>query len=608
LKGASLKSLMLLTLQLLDELGWLVCASTSEDRKTIIRRVEHEGLSFLTITLADFAKDFQKSLDRGRVENDTFTSFKRGKGGCLPAFLQGFTSRVFNPCDGFLLDRPLTEAIRAVRQLCLLHGKLEIDCTPEREAKSFSDYLASEDHVKRFDLLRSEAMMVRFEEMFSLLFRDVVQPLENYLYAADPVPFVPKHGPGSTAERFLGNEKYAQKTWPRRLEEVFPQRDYIISSERYSQLLDDVRDLDPGDEVPVRVISVPKTLKSRRIIAIEPVAMQYMQQALMAQLVKRLESDPLVRCLIGFTDQVPNREMAALGSIDGSLATLDLSMASDLVSNQLVRRAFRRFPHFGEALDATRSRRADVPGHGVLRLAKFASMGSALCFPIEAMVFLTVTLLGIEDGTNTRLDRESISKLHGQVRVYGDDIITPVDSVRPVIGLLESYGFLVGLGKSFWEGQFRESCGGDYYAGEDVTAIRCRRPFPSSRADAAEVLSLVSFRNQCYSHGYWKTARWLDVKLEKLLGFFPAIHPTSAVVGRHTFLPYKGERIDGDLHVPLVRGYVQSSQPPVSELDGDAALLKFFLKQGEKPYEEGHLRRSGRPDAVFLKLRWSPPF
>jgi hypothetical protein len=607
LNGVDMKSLTLLTLQLLKEFGWLDCTSTSKDSETILRRVEHEGLSFLTITLPDFAADLQKGLELGKVEIDTFTSFKKGKGGWLPAFLQGFTSRVFNPCDGVLLDTPSTDCIRAIRQICLLHGKVNLDCTPKRERNSIREYLASEDHVKLADQVRTEFQYTRFEKMFSLLFRDVIQPLDNIVYSAEPV-FIPKHGPGSTAERTHGNAKFVQKTWPRRLENVFPARDYIISSERHYRVLDDVRDLDPGDEIPVRVISVPKTLKTRRIIAIEPVAMQYMQQAIMSQLVPRLERDSLVSPMIGFTDQGPNRDLAMKGSIDGSLATLDLSSASDLVSNQLVRHAFARWPHFGGAVDATRSRKADVPGHGVIRLAKFASMGSALCFPIEAMVFLTIVMIGIEESTGTPLDRRSISNLHGQVRVYGDDIIIPVDSVYHVIDQLEAYGFRVGLGKSFWNGRFRESCGGDYYAGEDVTAIRCRQPFPSSRGDVAEVLSLVSLRNQCFEHGLWSTAKWLDGVIRKVLTFFPDIHPTSAVVGRHTYLPVQGERVDPDLHHPVVRGYVQRSQSPVCEIGDDAALLKFFLKQGDKPYEEGHLRRSGRPDAVHLKLRWARPY
>jgi hypothetical protein len=369
-----------------------------------------------------------------------------------------------------------------------------------------------------------------------------------------------------------------------------------------------VHDLDPGAEIPVRVISVPKTLKTRRIIAIEPVAMQYMQQALMEPLVARLEVNPLVAPLIGFTDQSPNRDMAREGSLSGELATLDLSSASDLVSNQLVRDAFAPWPWFSKALDATRSRRADVPGHGVIRLSKYASMGSALCFPIEAMVFLAAVFVGIEKDLNAQLSVASIKRYHGRVRVYGDDIIVPVGNVRSVIDSLEKLGFLVGLDKSFWNGRFRESCGGDYYAGEDVTAIRCRRPFPTSRKDAEGMVSLVSLRNQCYEHGFWKTAKWLDDRIAVVLPHYPTVSLTSSVVGRHTFLPVQGERMCSYLHRPLVRGYVVSGRSPICEIDGTAALLKFFLKRGDEPYEEGHLRRSGRPDAVYLKLRWSPPF
>lgn len=601
-----MKSLMLLTLQFLKEFGELVCTSTARDSKTITSRVEHEGLSFLTITLPKFATDFQKSLERGKVESDVFTGFTNQKGTCLPAFLQGFTTLVFDSSSGVLLDNPSIEAIRFVRQLTMLHGKVLLPCSPERERNSFLDYLATEDHVKEFDARRSPSDYEEFRHAFSLLFRDVVQGLDNFIYANEPL--LPRHGPGATAERILGNKKLTQLTWPSRLERVFPQRDYIIPSERYSSELEKVRDLDPGDEIPVRVISVPKTLKTRRIIAIEPVAMQYMQQAIMAPLVESLENDPITGPLLGFTDQIPNRDLAREGSRNGTLATIDLSSASDLVSNQLVRAAFTSWPHLGGAIDATRSRRADVPGHGVIRLSKYASMGSALCFPIEAMVFLTVVMIGIAKSTNTPLTRAAIKRLHGKVRIYGDDIIVPVDSVRSVIDSLETFGFLVGLDKSFWNGRFRESCGGDYYAGEDVTTIRCRRPFPSSRKDVEGTVSLVSLRNQCYQHGYWDTAAWLDARIGKILPYFPDAHPTSSVLSRHTFLPVNGERVCPQLHKPLIKGYVVKSRPQRNSVDGPAALLKWFLKRGSKPFDKDHLERSGRPDAVYLKLRWASPF
>nr|QDH86778.1 MAG: RNA-dependent RNA polymerase [Leviviridae sp.] len=99
---------------------------------------------------------------------------------------------------------------------------------------------------------------------------------------------------------------------------------------------------------------------------------------------------------IGSDTQEPNQLLAQKGSRDGSLATLDLSEASDRVSLQLVEELLARNPLAKEAILACRSLRASVPGHETITLAKFASMGSALCFPIEAMVFITITFLAIE--------------------------------------------------------------------------------------------------------------------------------------------------------------------------------------------------------------------
>jgi hypothetical protein len=226
---------------------------------------------------------------------------------------------------------------------------------------------------------------------------------------------MPKHGPGATADRLSGNRKYGQVQWPLRLESLFPAIEFIIAGWDY-QRLSDVNFVEPGAELPVRVITVPKTLKTPRIIAIEPTAMQYVQQALLEMFLEEYVKDDILTSFLGFDDQVPNQQLARKGSIDGSLATLDLSEASDRVSNQLVRTMLARFPHFAEGVDACRSRKADVPGHGVIRLAKFASMGSALCFPMEAMVFLTVIFLGIQDELNEPLTRRTLLEFVGRVR------------------------------------------------------------------------------------------------------------------------------------------------------------------------------------------------
>jgi hypothetical protein len=364
--------------------------------------------------------------------------------------------------------------------------------------------------------------------------------------------------------------------------------------------------LEPGAERPVRVITVPKTLKTPRIIAIEPTAMQYMQQALLELIVRGVQSDSILYSLLGFDDQISNQVMAKKGSLDGSLATIDLSDASDRVSNQHVRALTSYFPWLTSAVDSTRSRKADVRGQ-VIRLAKFASMGSALCFPFEAFVFLTCCFMGIEDELNRRLSRSDLSDHIGKVRVYGDDIIVPTHTVSSVVRVLETFGFKINRHKSFWTGKFRESCGREYFAGHDVTIVKCRQMLPSQRTDSKELISTTALRNNLFIHGMWQSARYLDDLLEKFLTL-PAVSPTSPSLGRHSFLGYDTHKMDANLHSPLVKGYAVIPRIPKSPLGCLGALLKFFLKRGVDPHTEGHLLRSGRPTTVDIKRRWIRPF
>jgi hypothetical protein len=296
------------------------------------------------------------------------------------------------------------------------------------------------------------------------------------------------------------------------------------------------------------------------------------------------------------------------GSLYGELATLDLSEASDRVSNQLVREMVAHWPNVAAALDATRSRKAEVLGK-TYRLAKFASMGSALCFPVEAMVFVTIIFCGIEEALNRQLTKGDIQSFRRRVRVYGDDIVVPTEFAVQVAGKLEVFGLRVNTGKSFWTGKFRESCGREYYNGHDVSIVRVRSMLPSRPEDAHELISTVSLRNQLYFAGYWKVCAWLDELIENLI-LFPHVTPDSSVIGRHSLLvPYETQTMCPELHSPLVKGRVVSAVIPPSYLEDHGALLKWFLKRGDEPFaDQKHLERSGRPLVVRTKTRWARPY
>jgi len=597
-----------------------------------MRRIEHEGISFLTISLARFGKDFTKSLDEGRVADASFAGFQRR--GALPEFLRGLLQRVFDPKCGLLLDSPDIEAIRCVRQITLMWAKIlpdsspgleKVRCTPARESAAISAWIESEQDVRRADslLFSKEGWIEDFQRIGNLLWRDFFSSVDNRLYNE---LLSPKHGPGSTADKLRGNAKYELASWSARLESMFPHWEYPIPSER-PYLIDRIRDvqiLEPRDEPPVRVVMVPKTLDAPRIIAQEPAYMQYMQQAVLAVMVHEIPRFYQTREFVQFVSQEPNQRLAREGSITGNLATLDLSEASDRVSNQHVRLLVGRYRALREALDSTRSRKADVPGHGVKRLAKFASMGSALCFPMEAIVFTTVVFLGIERALNRRMTNKDIQSFVGRVRIYGDDIIVPVEYVQSVMSALEDFGFKVNRHKSFWNGKFRESCGKDYYDGRTVSIVRLRSLLPTNQRHVREVVSTVSLRNQLFGAGWYRTTAWLDEVLGRIIPF-PYVEPTSPLLGRHG----TPEEVltqdfyhDDDLQRPLVKGVRVVSQSPVSKLDDYGALMKWFLYTNtpfeesprnlpwweveRSPLAEDHLERAGRASSARIKTGRGP--
>jgi len=573
--------------------------STLRDLKTISDRFKHEGDSFLTITLPNFANDFQQALDQGKVDLSLFLGFRRV--GQLPSFLGGLLDLVFDRGSGQLLDDPSIAAIQAVRQVTMAFGKIELDCSYERVQTAYQEYIKCESDVRAGDRARSLDDIMDYRRVAHLLWRSLNSRLDRKIYNGE---LIPAHGPGATADGLRGNQKFTLNEWTERLEGVFP---FIEWGSPVYSLFEEVNEhvdfREPGRERPVKVIHVPKTLKTPRIIAEEPTCMMFMQQAILEEMKEEFRNDEFARNLICFDSQLPNQLLAQEGSSNGRLATLDLKEASDRVSNQLVRELFANFPHVGEAVQVVRSRKADVQGQ-VVRLAKYASMGSALTFPLESMVFMTLVFLGIEKELNRPLTQRTIKQFFGQVRVYGDDIIVPVEYVSSVIRTLEHFGALVNRRKSFWNGKFRESCGGDYFDGAPVGVARVRRVFPKSLRDGSEVESIVSLRNQLYELGYENTVDWLDARIRAILPVYPVVTPDSGLLGRWSWT--EDHSIDSwhdDEQRPLVWAYYSSPRIPKNSIDGYPALLKVFLKRGQTPFEDPkHLSHSGRPRVVDIKL------
>jgi len=610
-----MKSLMSLQKVVLEDLGTICGVDTTKDFDTILGRFEDEGDAFLGITLADFGKAFERALELGQWDVALCTSFRTQRG--LPVFLQGFLRLVFDEESGALLQDPNVSAIWAVRQITLMWAKMASECSDERNRKAIRSYLECENDVKnwtrsyRYDTARRSD----FRRMSVLLFGDLFDSLERDIRDGC---LIPRHGPGATANAVHGNSKWSLPVWSRRLEKVFPMVDYLLPSYRHWEMLADVDIIEPGSEPPVKVVLVPKTMKTPRIIAMEPSWVMYAQQGIQRRWYELVDDGKVLSSAFhNFEDQSVNNWLAREGSEDKSLATLDLSEASDRVSMTLVADLLHHHPYLKEAVFACRSTSASVQTpstsqspakDSTVRLWKFASMGSALCFPVESACFLAAVFVGIQQSQARPLTRRSLKAFQGRVQVYGDDIIVPSQTATPVQESLEAYGFKVNTSKSFRTGNFRESCGGDYYAGHDVSIVKLRSRLPMNRRDTHEIVSLTAFRNMAYLSLMWKTAQHCDGLLERVLRHFPAVADSSPAIGRTSFLGYDNEWEHPDLHSPRVKGWVARAPLPVNRLDGIHALRKIFHTRGVEPFSVDHLERSGRPQSVKLTLRGTQPF
>lgn len=635
-----MKSLVVLWSTLARDLASQCCTTAEHDINTVVSRVKDEGDSFLTITLPSFCKAFERGLREGKVDSSTFAGF-RGRAG-LPVFLRGFLSQIFDAKTGCLLGDANIDAVFAVRQLCLVFGKIKRSCSDRRNADALRSYRVTDDQLSRINVLIQHATapeacrrtIVRLQadgqsfpegqtgktflsdpssltRIWELLFGRLFDELDVLLEIQDYTRLVPKHGPGATVDKLIGNQKFYNRNWTTRLDRLLPFGDFVVPNWRHAE--ESIELIEPGQEPPVKVILVPKTLKTPRVIAIEPVHMQYAQQAVLSYLVQKIHEDDLLRGLMGFIKvddfdgQSVNRALAREGSKTGLLATLDLSEASDRVSNSLVQFLMRRHRNSSELLQAVRSRQANVDGE-VISLNKYASMGSAVTFPVEAMVFLTLIVFGIDRQLKRPVRRSDLSQMVGSVRVFGDDMIVPRHCASHVVESLEAFGFKVNVDKSFWTGEFRESCGGDYFRGEDVSVVRLREDLPRHMRDASSMVSFVSFRNQLYMRGLWETCQKIDPTILLLTrGHFPIVEESAGSLGRHSVsFAYASERECPNLHRPLVRAWKIHAPLPHNAVDGVSALMKWFL-EGSHESPEHHLR-SGRPQRVDTKLRWTTPY
>ena len=600
MKSGDLSALVTVARALLTE--WCAsyaCAITTIERdiSRICRCADSRGLEFFTLDLPSMDAYLLDLLEHGKLPASGFLMKRKSKDDARPRFLHGLWSRVAD-ARGCLLSDADPTSMFFMRQLFCLAKKLRIECAPSRVQTAVQEYHDIESAIipakhdwsddvvdfsdcdpfrvafatrsddlfgRRHDPVLDD-LLGRLDKVSGLLTSElgIFDPLNECL--DDVSSFGYKHGPGAVSDGRGLSFKYRFPTWDAKLAVQFP-FDWCGSASLEP-------DYTPSFiEPPSKLIAVPKTAKGPRLIASEPTSHQWCQQWVKTRLLERSR-----RSLIGLffddRDQTASQRLVTLASETRSLATLDLSSASDRVSCRHVESLFRANKSLLEVMHACRTRWvvdriSSPPQH--IRIRKFAAMGSALTFPVQSIFFLACALASA--GAHSR---ESVLSLKGKVRVFGDDIIVPSNAYDPLVSLLTHLGLKVNTAKSFVRGHFRESCGVDAWRGFDITPVKPKTLVVNGPESWQALLDTC---NNLFHKGLWYTADILR-STSDWLGKYPAVvSHDSGLPGFHSYTGTLAPRKWNSAYqrYDWVIYQIRNKAERVVQ-DGSASLLQYFAE------------------------------
>jgi len=550
--------------------------------KKVKKRCKEEGFGFLTKTLPRLGKAFDKAISGDTLLNATDLGFKPQVGSKLPKLFGEFFNKVLSK-DGAVLLNPCATSVRVIRELCYLFYKYELPFTDEQVQQSYDRFKRTEEDLSTVTIeLRNDSDKLdsdvnsphhrrRHENRVAPTKKEVIREarilLQRLFASFDPRDIYPRHGPGAVATKQRLGSKYVWTNVSRRITDKYPFDEYFCSS--IGHVCDSYNTFERigNEDLPARVILVPKDSRGPRLISCEPVDFQWVQQGLGKAIVELVEHDELTKFNVFFTDQRPNQIGALIGSSSGRYATLDLNEASDRVSVELVRLLFPS--HIYDYLEACRSLSTVLPTGEEIQLKKFAPMGSCLCFPILALTIWAILTAGAPD----MCARESI-------HVYGDDVIVPTAQAANAIEQLESFGLKVNREKSCINGLFRESCGMDAFNGIEVTPVRIRTVWSSSRSPSVYT-SWIAYANSFYDRQYYATYDLIVNELFRIYGAIPAKDmnlscPSLAEVSEEK--RPKVKRVHKGLQKLQWRVWDIKSPAVIQRLDGWSMLLRYFTE------------------------------
>jgi hypothetical protein len=425
----------------------------------------------------------------------------------IPAFMQAYFKLVFDK-HGLLLSGAPAEAIRHLRQVFYFAYKLEIPFSSRDEARVIDNFISVD---KDLNACYSPLAV----EIISLAKTITWKVFHDF----DHKDIRPRHGPGAVATGERLEQKWKFSRLYKSIHQVYPYYHYYVvgGARELTDRLEWYRSLVRLETGSAKVVLVPKDSRGPRLISCEPLEFQWIQQGLGRKMARHLEyGSPYTRFRVNFEHQEINRNLAKISSTNQRYATLDLKDASDRVSLELVRNIFANVPALSRALEACRTTETLLPNGIKLPLKKFAPMGSALCFPVEAYIFWAVIVSAVIIAKKLPLE-----KVGRRVYVYGDDIVVPTDWASLSIQALESVGLMVNKDKSCLTGYFRESCGMDAFKGIDVTPVRLKTQWSSQKRNGSILQSYASIANSFDNGPYRSVCDLIRYEIERHYGVLP---------------------------------------------------------------------------------------
>lgn len=416
----------------------------AKDRDYVLLRLKAEGNKFAFMTLPTLGKAIESSL----ITLKPFVlpdGFSRSHDTALPRFLNWLMISLFQD-DGTprwtmeslachrgenAMLNDVISRYRDIRQITMAFSKVE-DCFSERDfSQKLKAFIERVGNLKDPDftsgylraLVRESRMILRS------CFPSEAAMARRYgfwrEYLQEPYG---RHGPGAVAGREKGRQKWAFSYIPGINPRLYSWRPegfpFRSKAEPYA-----------------RMIAVPKDFRGPRIICIEPKEFQFAQQGLMELLYKTMHASPVLRTSLDMLDTSASRALC----YRSDTATIDLKDASDNISLRLVKLLF---PTWMYKL-LTRYRSRGLKHEGVLPYKSFATMGSAVCFPVESLVFWVIA--------------RSAMNLRGHprdtLRVFGDDVGCTKRNFSCISEAYSLCGFILNPEKTCHETPIRESCG-----------------------------------------------------------------------------------------------------------------------------------------------------